>query len=86
MVTDMNKALNYVGNAVKTFFIGKPRWRGSLILLAMLAIPIIGAHIAFALNVILSCYWEIVLSLYGVFIVLYMIGRDVSMWVAKRRG
>ena len=82
----MNKVSEYVCGAVNTFFTGKPRWRGSLILLAMLAIPIIGAHIAFALNVILSCYWEIVLSLYGVFIVLYMIGRDVSMWVAKRRG
>ena len=37
----MNKVSEYVCGAVNTFFTGKPRWRGSLILLAVLSLPLL---------------------------------------------
>ena len=80
----------YIGKATEMnkdddFLEGKPRWRGSLILLVVLAIPLIGVHLVLKTGRP-DWYLGFVLLMYVVFIICLIAGLAVVKWWRKRKG
>ena len=65
------------------FLEGKPRWRGSLILLVILAIPFIGIWLSLELPI--RSPTALILGLYAVFFALLFGYFEIARWKKRNR-